>query len=465
MSSIQKIVLALFLLGIAKISYSQSGWTLQSNPIAPSISNSLGKIVFVSLTEGWISAANGKLLHTTNSGNSWNIVIPFPSDTVTSMADPSISMCWLNKNYGWKINWSGTGLNDARGAVIHQTTNGGVTWTKKVLSTTIGDAGLQVQFVDELNGWVMIFNLRTGVAKFLRTVDGGKNWSTFHGAGIFYFVDSKNGWAITGGISNPNPPYKIYKTTNGGTDWSEQFTDNATGVHNAIQFTDLNNGWVVGDKSKILKTTNGGNQWVSISNANIHPESKSKCLFFLDASTGWIGTNDGIVTNNPARVILFTNNGGATWTKQNPPITNSVFSIFFWDKNNGWFTADNCVQNCNAADSLKIWQGTICHFTNGSQTAIDEVNNSLPADYTLFQNYPNPFNPKTEISYSVPITGFVAIKIYDSLGNEIETLVNDIKQAGSYKIEFDGSKIASGIYFYKMHAGSFSKTRKLLFLK
>ncbi len=465
MCSMKKVFLVLSLLGTSHISLAQTGWIQRSNPIAPSISNSLGKIQFVSLIEGWVSAANGNLLHTTNSGTSWNIVTPFPNDTVSSIADPSISMCWINQTHGWKMNWLGTSLNNAHGAVIHQTTNGGISWTKKILSTAPGDAGLQVQFVDENNGWVMIYNFVSGVAKYLRTIDGGATWNSFNGAGIFYFIDSKNGWAITGGDSHPNPPFKIYKTTDAGVNWAEQYSDNSAGGYNAIQFTDINNGWIIGDNSKILKTTDGGANWISISNTGINSNAKSKCLFFIDASTGWIGTNDGIIDNNPGRVILFTTNGGSTWNKQSPPITNSIFSIFFWDKNNGWLTADNCVQNCNGADSLKIWQGAICHLADGGQTAVHETNNSMPVDYSLLQNYPNPFNPVTEINYFLPKTVFVTIKVYDSLGKEITTLVNGIKLRGNYKIDFDGSELASGIYFYKMQAGTFVSTKKLLLLK
>ena len=91
-------------------------------------------------------------------------------------------------------------------------------------------------------------------------------------------------------------------------------------------------------------------------------------------------------------------------------------------------------------------------------------------DFNLKQNYPNPFNPGTVISYQVPFLSYVTIKIYDILGREIATLVNEEKNAGSYKVEFDsrscgGSNLTSGIYFYKMNAGNFSETKKMLLLK
>ena len=94
-----------------------------------------------------------------------------------------------------------------------------------------------------------------------------------------------------------------------------------------------------------------------------------------------------------------------------------------------------------------------------------EANIVKDRTYTLFQNYPNPFNPTTTINYSIPRTSLVTIKVYDVLGREIETLVNDEKHIGNYKVEFNASKLASGIYFYKMQAGDFSETKKLILLK
>jgi len=91
--------------------------------------------------------------------------------------------------------------------------------------------------------------------------------------------------------------------------------------------------------------------------------------------------------------------------------------------------------------------------------------NILIPTFKLFQNYPNPFNPSTTINYSVPKTNLVTIKVYDILGREVETLVNDRKAAGNYKVEFNASKLASGIYFYQMRAGNFISTKKLVLLK
>jgi len=85
--------------------------------------------------------------------------------------------------------------------------------------------------------------------------------------------------------------------------------------------------------------------------------------------------------------------------------------------------------------------------------------------YSLSQNYPNPFNPTTKIKYQVPHTGFVTLKIYDLLGREIATLINEGKPAGSYEVEFDGSGLTSGIYFYKLQAENYTGVKKMVLMK
>jgi poly(3-hydroxybutyrate) depolymerase len=90
---------------------------------------------------------------------------------------------------------------------------------------------------------------------------------------------------------------------------------------------------------------------------------------------------------------------------------------------------------------------------------------SLPARSTLSQNYPNPFNPKTVISYQLPINSYLTLKIYDMLGREVATLFDGVRQAGNYVVTFDGSGLASGVYFYRMRAEKFVETKKLVLLR
>jgi predicted extracellular nuclease len=89
----------------------------------------------------------------------------------------------------------------------------------------------------------------------------------------------------------------------------------------------------------------------------------------------------------------------------------------------------------------------------------------LPARYALDQNYPNPFNPSTTIRYSVPAAGRVSLKVYNILGQEVATLVNTQKSAGTYNVTFDASKLSTGVYFYRIISGSFAQVKKMLLLK
>lgn len=110
-----------------------------------------------------------------------------------------------------------------------------------------------------------------------------------------------------------------------------------------------------------------------------------------------------------------------------------------------------------------LWPTSKCYILNIT-TGIDDYE-TLPNKYILYQNYPNPFNPITTIKYSVPVTGHISLKVYDTLGSEVATLVNGIKSPGNYSVSFDGSKLSSGVYFYYFTAGKFLQTRKMIMIK
>jgi hypothetical protein len=105
---------------------------------------------------------------------------------------------------------------------------------------------------------------------------------------------------------------------------------------------------------------------------------------------------------------------------------------------------------------------------SGSYEYSDEIEITILEvlnDFTLQQNYPNPFNPSTRIAFSIPNSSFVSLKVFDILGNEISTLVNRELTSGSYEVEFIGKEIPSGVYFYTITAGDFSKTLKMILSK
>jgi enterochelin esterase family protein len=122
--------------------------------------------------------------------------------------------------------------------------------------------------------------------------------------------------------------------------------------------------------------------------------------------------------------------------------------------------------------SWGLWRASIdkmleYFFPGSSSNVIAEDFN--PNDFMLYQNYPNPFNPSTNIQYALGSRQFVSLKVYDLLGNKIETLVNEEKDAGTYGVKFNPSSgirdLVSGIYFYQLRAGNYTETKKMLLLK
>jgi hypothetical protein len=122
-----------------------------------------------------------------------------------------------------------------------------------------------------------------------------------------------------------------------------------------------------------------------------------------------------------------------------------------------------------AADTSQPDHGVInvsgAGWVSGDVTAVRKIDNSSPAHFELGQNYPNPFNPATTIRYQLPVKSQVALKVYDVLGKEINTLVDEVQNTGSYDVRFDGSGLPSGVYLFRIQAGTFSSTKKMLLVK
>lgn len=432
-------------------SNAQSGWTLQTNPLGSGDSAMVGKIQFVSATEGWISLGSGaRLLHTTDAGANWTVVKMSVTDSVASLSDPGVNLSFVNSTTGWVIKSFGNDFSNMTGAVIYKTTNGGIDWQRKIISQNDGDLGFQIQFIDANIGWATVANLNSGIGYIYKTTDGGNNWNVISSGSfrMFYFVDAMNGWSISLGADSPPPPYYIMRTTDGGATWSTQFTDNTQGEFITLHIVDLTNGWVVGRNGKVLTTTNGGTNWNLVTNTGIIAGQSSKSVYFLDSNTGWFSTKD----DDGYAIIKHTTDRGASWSTQVTPLQdpqggNSVFSMCFYDAQNGWLAAD---------------YGKICRYSG--TTGVEE-NNSTPGKFYLDQNYPNPFNPITKIRWHSPVSGHQTLKVYDVLGNEIATFVDEFRSEGSYEVEFTASALASGIYFYKLQAGAFVQTRKMILMK
>ncbi|HEY5591235.1 MAG TPA: leucine-rich repeat protein [Paludibacter sp.] len=305
--------------------------------------------------------------------------------------------------------------------------NGGYTLAvmQKDLSVS-GDFGLQVQFVDENNGWASIYNMIYGNFQLYKTTDGGSTWNPIDNAvgGIYQFVDANNGWmegATIGNIGEGNLN-NIYHTTDGGSIWIQQASN--IGKANALYFSDLLHGWVVGENGLVLKTTDGGSNWTAVTNASITSVSNSKSVFFLDANNGWI-TNEE--PSWPNHTILHTTNGGNSWTHQDPNFLNgSMFNIFFWDKNNGWFTGEQNIQNGFSQNSENEFRGIISHF------AQNDVNITAGGLATSLSD-----TEKNTITNLI-ITGTIDARDFKTMRDDMPQLAN-IDLSGTMVTEYTGT--------------------------
>jgi hypothetical protein len=189
-----------------------------------------------------------------------------------------------------------------------------------------------------------------------------------------------------------------------------------------------------------LNTTNAGKNW------ELQLSGTSDDLFSINFSSsisGWISGENGI--------LLKTTDGGTSWVEQARLTRMPLYSIFFTDVNTGW-----------AVGSF----GTIIKTTNGGVTFVEEEEIlEVPTEFVLYQNYPNPFNPTTKISWQSSTGSWQTLKVFNVLGNEIATLIDEYKPAGKYDVQFIASDLPSGIYFYKLQAGNFVETKKMVLIK
>ncbi len=119
----------------------------------------------------------------------------------------------------------------------------------------------------------------------------------------------------------------------------------------------------------------------------------------------------------------------------------------------------------NGSPDLSFFLDDVSHNPSGPMPVMPHKKKNIPANFTLEQNFPNPFNPTTSIRYSIPGSQRVSVKVFDALGREVVTLVDEVKEAGRYSLQFDASRLSSGVYYYTLRAGKFSTTKKLSLIR
>jgi hypothetical protein len=197
--------------------------------------------------------------------------------------------------------------------------------------------------------------------------------------------------------------------------------------------------------------TNGGlakfdsTTWTFYSTSNSDLPSNSITSIAIDGSGNkWIGTDIGLAQyHGTTWTIYTTSNSGLPH--------NDVHSIIIDGSGNKWIGTNG---------------GGLAVYKEGGIVSVKEIiNKNIPGEFSLFQNYPNPFNPSTNISFSLSRQSFVSLKVFDLIGREVTTLVAQEISTGFHVLQWNASNLASGVYFYRLHAGTFTETKKLVLLK
>jgi photosystem II stability/assembly factor-like uncharacterized protein len=382
---------------------------------------------FIDANTGWTAiggyTGSSPIYMSTNGGLNWVNI---------SMVTPGPDwMQFLNANTGFY----------RLGNTLYKSTNSGYNWAQLPL---IGILVNSMNFVDVNTGWACGYTNSPLKPRVIKTINGGNTWDTipvpldYSIVYSFSFINNNTGWISKTFSTYPMGYYsKIFGTTNGGQSWADLRTDTNV-IYSKISFLNNLTGWTSGT-NKFIKTTNGGNSWI-----NMQTNIATPMFQFIDVNTGWAAGSG---------LIYKTTNGGLNWYSQVDIGLANIQCMQFINSQTGWMVGGD---------------GLIIKTTNGGEPlgiySISKDNN-LPKNYSLFQNYPNPFNPTTKIQFALPKTSFAKLIIYDILGREIAMLVNEKLSPGTYAVEWDGRKYSSGVYFYKITAGDFSETKKLVLIK
>jgi photosystem II stability/assembly factor-like uncharacterized protein len=411
-------------------------------------------IKFRDSTLGFIVGENGSIFKTTDFGINW--------DLCSTSSTARLHRIFFSQSSILVCGDSGTVL---------KSTDDGNSW--RILPFPDRKKLYSIHMIDSLTGFAV------GEYIFAKTTDGGESWIySLFSQTIFrslLFINDQIGFLACDSLHYSF----IKKTTDGGNSWHTKVQYEHGPLFGFFFINSV--GYVVGDNETVFRTTDFGENWYEPK-----PHTPSQIwdytsVFFINELVGWV--------SGPRGEILKTTDGGYNWNLQRSIIqTGYTFyngAIFFTDSLNGWTVG-------GGRDTALY--GRILRTTNSGITfkEYDFFTSSL-SEVKLHQNYPNPFNSTTNIKFSIAELGvrngsthlggltinaeysnphslnqqFVTLKVYDVLGREVATLVNEEKPAGNYEITFNAElyNLTSGVYFYRLTSRNFSETKKLLILK
>lgn len=386
-------------------------WFKQSN----NFWHKLYDVKFNDYQNGYAIGDHGIFIKTTDGGKNWTekqigLNLPF-----YKFANPA----------------SGTFHAVSEHGAIYSSSDNGDTWVRQSISAKQNIRSITMN--TQQNGWVV-----GDKGLVASTSDSAKTWNVqyldttknFFDAGMF-----NDGKVVVVGNSG-----SVYFSTDNVNIWELRNQNLTTDLY-AVKIFNDSQIFIVGDSGTVATSTNSGVLWTNIS---VPTTSKLFNLCVLNSNS--------IFVVGEAGKVYYTNNGGLNWYSQYSADSHDLYAVNFVDSAYG-------IAVGNDGTVLKTTEtGTL----NGDRPPVTQI----PDNFKLYQNYPNPFNPTTTIEFDIPVQTKVVLKIYNLLGQEVAKLVNEELGAGRYEVKFDGSRIASGVYFYRITTGNgFSQSKKLLLLK
>lgn len=380
--------------------------------------------------KGYAVTRNGDVyLSNDGTGNEWEYV----SHAGKNYAG---DICFLPSNSGFI-------LKENRHIV--KTTNSGYTWQTVLTPVYPYSRNLVggIDFGDANTGYAWFSQNDYGNYYVYKTSDGGDSWSEikyFDGPG---YISGRPVAFDANNVVLLGPDLWTQRTTDGGITWNPAALNNFSSWFNNKDFKDVaqideNRAVAVGEKF-ICITTDKGATWNYVNHGITDPDSIFYRIAFSSDTLGYVVLYNGS--------IIRTSDFGAMWSKDETYLNEYYFFASAINENGKYFLG--------TSNGYIIGEETI--------TGIDDlitINN-----FSLEQNYPNPFNPNTKISWQSPVGSWQTLKIYDVLGREVATLVNEWKDMGRYSVEFNGSSLASGVYIYQLKVNDYVSTKKFVLIK
>jgi photosystem II stability/assembly factor-like uncharacterized protein len=443
-----KILFAIILFCANSIYPQQYGWQVVYKPA----NGRFVAIDFVDSLYGWVYNIGEGLLRTTDGGFSW-----INSNTgVFSAIMHDIN--FIDYAKGWAI-----GDNNSNNA-IYKTIDSGKTWQEVYYANEQSMPSGQGVSINKV---IAVGSERNqqypDTAMIVKTIDGGENFSieyyieelAFQKKITFkkiLFTEAHHGW-IYGEYSDSlgYPHAAFLKTNDGGENWTRFYISRSVNncdclIFQTLTFIDSLRGWAWNNYGppSFYKTTDGGITWDSLFSFDRNPP-RFMDIYFIDSLNGW-SFGYQVYQGQIKEVIYKTTNGGYDWELESIALSDYAYDGKMLSTFLGYAAADDAILKYSLITNV-------------------EKLSEIPMKFFLRNNYPNPFNPTTTIEYEIPERSNVELKVFDVLGREIQTLVNEEQEAGVYRVKFNGNNLPSGIYLYSLITKKYKETKQMILLK